>query len=1022
MSNLNGTADSASAQAQTNGHAPEIKIGDTVIWRDHKGQDWPPAKVREVYLDQGYCLVEGSDTGLPLDQVTKVEPRAVPWDPPADHNALIQTIVDYLKLVHEPDDIIELRVLGFVDNPKYPGFIQFGYFDQDHLENLARVALSLTPRAEAVWTTINPTVPDLLARANNRVKRFGKDDKATSDNQIIRRRRLVIDFDPKRLAGISATDAEKALARERMLAVKAELDARGFPEPIIADSGNGYHLHYLIDLPTDDGGLIERVLKAISSRYTDKQVGIDTALSNPSRCIKLYGTLARKGDPTDQRPHRLARVISVPTYHEIVTREMLEALVADWTPTVQTAPSANGTGHDSSHRPGNGKGNGIWATTIGKNGSGAGISYPEPGTTVFDDYDQRASWDDAELIGDWPVHATRTDGEVYRTRPGKGHGTSATIGYEGHDVLHVFTSSAPPFEAHKNYTKVQVYALLNHGGDMADAARALSDRGFGTWIDEGGEEHQNPPPRDWRSKQDQEKSPEERLKDIIAEGEMSFSNWEWEEVEVKGQEGDSESGSDKKTKFVPVGRRMKDIECDLRLIGHKWGNLDAEWPCRVDEVLFVESHDYQPIYLNSASRLFAWINRISPIDWKRGSNFITQEQFFEHERMTALRYDAIETLPHWPPISGIYYMHKAVSPGDGSYLERLLDFFCPATKLDRQFIKSLILTLFWGGSPGQRPGFLITGPDKDQEQGRGVGKSKLCDVISEELGGGYINVLPTDEMKNVVTRLLSTESGRKRVARLDNVKTHRFSWADLEGMITSSVISGHSMYHGEGRRPNTLVWLITLNGASLSKDMAQRVIVIKLGRPRLASKWEDKVRAFCRKHLQELLGDIRGILEQEPYEFDPALRWAAWERDVLSKLDHCLELESEIKERQDAIDDDQDEKQVIIEFFKAKLEEFKHNPDHDAVLIPSATVAEWISLATRKNYATNQASAFLNGLSIINLSKSDRDGKRYWKWTGAQAGTKSPVLFDAWIVSVPGSGGSGGGSGRPGIIAYGKAF
>src|SRR6202012_5449375 len=113
------------------------------------------------------------------------------------------------------------------------------------------------------------------------------------------------------------------------------------------------------------------------------------------------------------------------------------------------------------------------------------------------------------------------------------------------------------------------------------------------------------------------------------------------------------------------------------------------------------------------------------------------------------------------------------------------------------------------GTPGQRPGFLITGPDDDPEQGRGLGKSKLIDILSEELGGGYVDVLPTDEMKNVKTRLLSTEEGRKRVVRLDNVKTHRFSWADLEGLMTASVVSGHSMYHGEGRRPNTLIWLIT---------------------------------------------------------------------------------------------------------------------------------------------------------------------------------------------------------------------
>jgi hypothetical protein len=105
------------------------------------------------------------------------------------------------------------------------------------------------------------------------------------------------------------------------------------------------------------------------------------------------------------------------------------------------------------------------------------------------------------------VDSTRSDGLVYRTRPGKNDGVSASIGYKGHDILHVWTSNAPPFEAHENYSRFDVYALLHHGGDKAKATKALESRGFGTWIDEDGEEHQNPWPADWRKKNDRKKSP-----------------------------------------------------------------------------------------------------------------------------------------------------------------------------------------------------------------------------------------------------------------------------------------------------------------------------------------------------------------------------------------------------------------------------------------------------------------------------------------------------------------------------------
>jgi hypothetical protein len=59
---------------------------------------------------------------------------------------------------------------------------------------------------EAVYTTLNPVNPDLLARANNRVK--GRARHTTSDLDITRRVWLPIDCDAARPAGISA----KALA------------------------------------------------------------------------------------------------------------------------------------------------------------------------------------------------------------------------------------------------------------------------------------------------------------------------------------------------------------------------------------------------------------------------------------------------------------------------------------------------------------------------------------------------------------------------------------------------------------------------------------------------------------------------------------------------------------------------------------------------------------------------------------------------------------------------------------------
>jgi hypothetical protein len=58
--------------------------------------------------------------------------------------------------------------------------------------------------------------------------------------------------------------------------------------------------------------MVERCLKALDARFTDRVVKIDAEVFNPARIWKLYGTAACKGDHIAQRPHRLSRILSAP--------------------------------------------------------------------------------------------------------------------------------------------------------------------------------------------------------------------------------------------------------------------------------------------------------------------------------------------------------------------------------------------------------------------------------------------------------------------------------------------------------------------------------------------------------------------------------------------------------------------------------------------------------------------------------------------------------------------------------------
>lgn len=249
-----------------------------------------------------------------------------------------------LALLARPGDVYELRGLARVNGQQH---IESGFFDD--IEALARAACDRSGRDMGVYVTLNPTLPELLARApKNKTRRAGGSDCA-SDKTIAWRRSLLVDIDPVRVTGISSTDAEHASAIDLASTIRDALSACGWPLPIFADSGNGAHLIYSVDLPVDDGGLIKRVLARLSQLYTSPTLKVDEKVFNASRISKVYGTLTRKGENTPERPHRISRILAAPEKLDVVPRELLELFApADAKPVASKPTNGNGNGH---HRP-----------------------------------------------------------------------------------------------------------------------------------------------------------------------------------------------------------------------------------------------------------------------------------------------------------------------------------------------------------------------------------------------------------------------------------------------------------------------------------------------------------------------------------------------------------------------------------------------------------------------------------------------------------------------------------------------
>jgi len=165
--------------------------------------------------------------------MTAALPRAV-------QSAVEQAILTAATLLMDHGSVAELRI------PKAGrhGTIS-GYFNDPAA--LARAAVQLNAaQLPGIYITLNPCNPALLARAVNRIRY--RADLTTQDQDILRRRWLLIDCDPVRPSGISSSDQEHGRAIATACGIWDDLRSIGWPDPVVCDSGNGAHLLYRLDL------------------------------------------------------------------------------------------------------------------------------------------------------------------------------------------------------------------------------------------------------------------------------------------------------------------------------------------------------------------------------------------------------------------------------------------------------------------------------------------------------------------------------------------------------------------------------------------------------------------------------------------------------------------------------------------------------------------------------------------------------------------------------------------------------
>lgn len=215
-----------------------------------------------------------------------------------------EQIYKWWSLFHEEGDITEVRVLG---RRNYSGY----YKDIEKLIN--DIEPFDNDSDEQIYFILN--VINVACYGRPQSERLVMSPKnSTVDNDIIGRRWVMVDLDPKRPAGTNSSNDELQKAHLKAVEVYKFLKSNGFSEPVIAISGNGYHVNIpcRIGISEENDLIIKRFGLALSMMFDDEFIEVDQKVHNRARLCKVYGTTSKKGANNPDRPWRVSHIVKAP--------------------------------------------------------------------------------------------------------------------------------------------------------------------------------------------------------------------------------------------------------------------------------------------------------------------------------------------------------------------------------------------------------------------------------------------------------------------------------------------------------------------------------------------------------------------------------------------------------------------------------------------------------------------------------------------------------------------------------------
>lgn len=468
---------------------------------------------------------------------------------------------------------------------------------------------------------------------------------------------------------------------------------------------------------------------------------------------------------------------------------------------------------------------------------------PTDATRPGDDFAAQTDWLDILGPHGWRVHHTSAT-EIFWTRPGKARkdGWSATTGFAGtglDDRLYVWSSSTE-FQTEKPYSKFGAYALLEHHGDFAAAARSLGSKGYGqqntprvapvppaTPVASGVVSMQVPPqPPQHVAPVPVPAAPMTRNQ-LVANEDRWFvlqnltkelvNRWDADRLFNFGDVLCERRGSTMR----PVGKASLDAisveTCEIvnRKVKttQKGGEQESFVPAPV-EVRILEMVMARP-------EEFSKLNKLSQIPFVRPDGTVCTTPGYDTATYTFLELDPILdgiAIPDAPTKDQVAWARTML-------LEELLGDFPLHTEADKSNALATLITPFVRDLIPTSPLAVIDAKEA------GSGKNLMADVISILTTGQAAQTLPYTvddaEQRKVITSAFRSGNAMLLFDEAHEIEGSSFARALTSHSYQDRILGGSNM----AEFPNNRTWISLGNQVQIKGDMGRRVYRVRLEYP-----------------------------------------------------------------------------------------------------------------------------------------------------------------------------------------------